>query len=351
VLDHGEPLWTRAAPDALGHAADDVPEIFTFVGGWNPDEQLKDRRDLASAHANWLVENEGLTMGEAQLFVMGEFPAKFQTKATGMAVVLFPGGGYSSLETNTEGMQPARWLNARGISAFVVKYRLGARYKHPAMLHDAQRAVRWVRNNAGRLGLDKNRIGVWGFSAGGHLASTVATRYAEPGLAGDEIDRESARPDFCILAYPVITMTEPHTHKWSRQMSLGSASPPALVVDDLSSEKHVTRQTPPTFIFHCRPDKIVSYHNSELFNAACERLGVKSEIHLCNAGDHGVGLAQNWRGDVRDWTNHLDGWLQKWIARSRGLDMEQASDEPKAGREQSGEQRLTNRKRIWNICC
>jgi len=173
-----------------------------------------------------------------------------EARVTGAAVVICPGGSYRALATDHEGQQVARWFNSYGVAAFVLKYRLGPRYRHPAPLQDVQRALRRVRSGAGEFRIAPDRIGVMGFSAGGHLASTAATHFdAGDPKAADPIDRASSRPDFAILGYPVITFTESFMHRGSRDSLLGQDPDPKLV-ELLSNEKQVTPQTPPTFLFH-----------------------------------------------------------------------------------------------------
>ena len=178
-------------------------------------------------------------------------------KANGSAVVVCPGGGYGGLAVGHEGKDPAEWLNRHGIAAFVLRYRLGPRYHHPAPMQDAQRSMRIVRSGAKEWNLDPKRIGIWGFSAGGHLASTAATHFDEGKPdADDPIERVSCRPDFAILIYPVITMTDPYTHKGSRRNLLGD-NPNAKLMAELSSEKQVTAKTPPAFLVHTSEDRAV----------------------------------------------------------------------------------------------
>ena len=167
----------------------------------------------------------------------------------GTAVIVCPGGGYQNLAMDHEGVQVAKWLNSLGISAFVLQYRLGPKYHHPAMINDAQRAIRTVRSRAEALHIQPDRIGIWGFSAGGHLASTAATHFdsGDPNAA-DPIDRAGSRPDFAILAYPVISLGD-FAHVGSRNNLLGKEPDPKLV-EDLSNDQRVTPQTPPTFLFH-----------------------------------------------------------------------------------------------------
>src|SRR5439155_21753259 len=183
-------------------------------------------------------------------------------RASGAAVVVCPGGGYGALALGHEGKDIAAWLTGHGVTAFVLKYRLGPRYHHPAPLQDAQRALRTVRARAQEWHVDPNRIGIWGFSAGGHLASTAGTHFAEgKSEATDPIERVSSRPDFLVLCYPVITLAPPYAHNGSRNNLLGKEADPQLV-DDLSNDKRVTAQTPPTFLFHTNEDKGVVPENS-----------------------------------------------------------------------------------------
>jgi acetyl esterase/lipase len=225
------------------------------------------------------------------------------------AVVVCPGGGYSHLSFEKEGTNIAEWLNGYGISAFVLKYRLGPKYHHPIELGDAQRAIRYVRLHAAEYGYDPNRIGIWGFSAGGHLASSTGTHF-DAGMpdARDSIDRQSSRPDFMILAYPVITFTEPYLHRGSRDFLLGIHPDPALI-DLLSNEKHVTKDTPPTFLFHTSEDKTVPVENSVYFYLALQKAGVPAEMHIYEKGSHGVGLAQS-DPILKSWPDHLADWLK-----------------------------------------
>ena len=226
---------------------------------------------------------------------------------TGTGVVVCPGGGYGHLAMDHEGRQIADWLNSMGVAAFILKYRLGPRYHHPAPLLDAQRALRYVRVHAKELGIEADRIGIWGFSAGGHLASTAGTHFdAGDASARDPIDRVSSRPDFMILAYPVITLTMPYVHRGSRDNLLGANPEPALI-ERLSNEKQVTKQTPPTFLFHTSDDGVVPVENSVEFYLALRKAGVPAELHVYEHGRHGVGLATSdpvlstWAGRLSDW--------------------------------------------------
>lgn len=230
-------------------------------------------------------------------------------KANGTSVVVLPGGGYRNLAMDHEGVQIADWLNKRGVSAFILKYRLGPIYHHPAPLQDVQRAIRMVRSRASEWKLNPARIGVWGFSAGGHLASTSGTRFDTGNPAAtDPIDRLSSRPDFMILAYPVISMNTEYVHKGSRTNLLGEKVDPALA-EQLSTDKQVTAQTPPTFLFHTGEDPGVPVENSVLFYLALRKANVAAELHVYQKGRHGVGLAQN-DPVLVTWSDRLADWLK-----------------------------------------
>jgi len=226
--------------------------------------------------------------------------------ATG--VIVCPGGGYAHLAMDHEGVQIAAWLNNLGISAFVLKYRLGPKYHHPIELWDAQRALRYVRSRAGDFGIRPDRIGIWGFSAGGHLASSVGTHFANPDSQAGPIDGQSARPDFLILSYPVISMLDPYAHLGSRRNLLGDKPDPALA-QLMSNELQVTSQTPPTFLFHTTEDQVVPVENSINFYLALKKAGVPAEMHIYLKGRHGVGLAA---ADpiLSTWPEHLSAWLK-----------------------------------------
>jgi acetyl esterase/lipase len=256
------PLWANGAPGALGTGERDVPTLTP-----------------------WLARNPN-----------------------GKAIVVCPGGGYGALAIDHEGKQIAQWLNSQGISAFVLRYRLGPRYRHPSMLNDAQRALRTVRARAAEFHVNPAKIGIMGFSAGGHLSATAATHFdAGNASAEDGIERASSRPDFAILAYPVVTFTEEaYVHKGSRRNLLGDSPDPKLV-ENLSNERAVTRGTPPVFLFHTDADTGVPPENSVLFYLALRKHGVPAELHIYEKGPHGVGLAwsdvalASWPGRLADW--------------------------------------------------
>lgn len=264
------PLWSEGAPGAQGNEETDRPTITPYLP--SPES------------------------------------------ATGAAVVIFPGGGYGHLAVDHEGEQVARWLNSRGVAGFVVRYRLGPTYRHPTMLQDAQRAVRLVRHGAAEWGIDPDRIGVIGFSAGGHLVSSVGTHYDLPlGGPGDAVDGVSARPDFMMLIYPVVTMQLDYTHRGSRTNLLGD-EPADSLVWKMSSELQVTPETPPTFLIHTTDDAAVPVENSLGFYAALRQAGVPVEMHIFQTGRHGFGLApddpslSSWAWMAERWMIQ-NGWL------------------------------------------
>ena len=231
------------------------------------------------------------------------------TNASGAACVVCPGGGYGGLADDHEGRQIANWLTERGVAAFVLRYRLAPRYHEPAPLQDAHRAIRTVRARASEFHLDAKKIGIWGFSAGGHLASTAGTHFdAGKPDTEDAIEKVSCRPDYLILGYPVITMEAATTHMGSRNNLLGKDAESKLV-EHYSNEKQVTPQTPPTFLFHTDEDKAVLPENSALFYLALKKAKVPAELHIYEKGQHGVGLAQ--RDPVLStWSDRLASWLQ-----------------------------------------
>lgn len=227
-------------------------------------------------------------------------------KANGAAIVVCPGGGYGGLADH-EGKPIAEWLNTLGVTSFVLKYRLGPRYHHPVELSDAQRAIRYVRSHVADWKLDTHRIGIIGFSAGGHLASTAATHFDDgDAKSPDPIDHVSSRPDAAILVYPVITLTDPFTHTGSRQNLLGEKPDPELV-NLLSNERQITGKTPPIFLVHTYDDGVVPVENSLLFALACRAARVPFELHVYEHGPHGFGLGGNdpilnkWPGACATW--------------------------------------------------
>lgn len=262
-------LWEHGAPGALGTAESDQPSLEYFPPWGNNSSRT--------------------------------------------CVIVAPGGGYVFLASNHEGRQVANWFNALGICAFVLTYRLGPRYHYPIELEDAQRAIRLVRSRAAEFHVDTDRIGMMGFSAGGHLTSTAGTHFdAGNPNAEDPIDRVSSRPDFLILAYPVISMKPPYAHMGSVHALLGE-QPDQKLQELLSNELQVTRRTPPTFLFATSDDDTVPVENSVMFYMALRKAGVPAELHVFEHGPHGVGLDL---GDpvLGEWPKLLEDWMQ-----SRGL--------------------------------
>jgi len=231
-------------------------------------------------------------------------------KPSGAGIVICPGGGYGGLAIDHEGHQIARWLNENGIAGFICDYRhRGKGYGHPAPLQDAQRAIRSVRSRAKSFGVDAAKIGILGFSAGGHLCSTAVTHFdaGEPG-SSDPVMRVNSRPDFGVLCYPVIAFDQPFTHKGSQRNLLGEDASPELVAS-LSNEKQVSDQTPPCFLWHTWEDKAVPPENSVVFYQALLAHKIPSELHIYEQGPHGLGLAKN-RPGASAWPAAFIAWLK-----------------------------------------
>jgi acetyl esterase/lipase len=238
------PLWPEGAPGALGTSTNDIPTLAPYLCASN---------------------------------------------ATGAALVICPGGGYSRLAPH-EGEGYALWLNQHGINCFVLTYRLGSHgYRHPAMLNDAARAVRWVRAHADEYQIDPHRVGIMGSSAGGHLASTLMTHFDVGDTnSPDKIEQQSSRPDIGILCYAVISMGE-FAHKGSKENLIGT-NPPAALVKNLSNELQVTTNTPPCFLWTTFEDKTVPMENTMLFAEALRKNHVPFDLHIYQKGGHGMGL-------------------------------------------------------------
>jgi acetyl esterase/lipase len=261
-----EPLWPDGAPGAHGAGPEDCPTLTIF----RPTPK----------------------------------------RACGAAVVICPGGGYSGLARDHEGWEIARWLNGCGVTGVVLEYRMAGRgYRHPAPLQDAQRTIRILRARSAVLGIDPGRIGILGFSAGGHLASSAGTHFdgGDPASA-DPVERVSCRPDFMILCYSVITFGEPYSHVGSMNNLLGEAAPDELV-RHMSSEKQVAAQTPPAFLFQTDEDTGVAAENSVAFYLALRRAHVPAELHVYRTGQHGLGLAAKTPGTA-EWPAACERWMR-----------------------------------------
>ena len=259
-------LWKEAAPGAKGSEPRDIPKLHVYL-------------------------------------LEGDAPRS--------TIIIFPGGGYGALAMDHEGTQMARFFNQLGMNAFILDYRhAGKGYRHPVPWTDARRAVRLVRHRAAEWHVDRHRVGIIGFSAGGHLASTLSTHFDLGRMsAEDRVQRESCRPDFAILCYPVIGLGKPYTHRGSQRNLLGSAPDPKLVAE-FSNEDRVTRDTPPTFLWHTRDDRAVPVANSVHYFEAMVRHGVPGELHVFQKGRHGLGLAQRQPG-ASAWPKLLEAWLKQ----------------------------------------
>jgi acetyl esterase/lipase len=230
-------------------------------------------------------------------------------KANGTAVVICPGGSYNHVVDTYEGNEPAEWLSHRGAAGLVLHYRVAPRYHHPAPMLDVQRAIRMARARAKDWNLDPKKIGVWGFSAGGHLAATAATHFDDGKAdAADPIDRLSCRPDFAILCYPVISLVPPFGHDGSRNNLLGPHAD-AKLIDSLCNDKQVTSRTPPTFLFHTNADEAIPAENSILFYTALRKARVPAELHVYEKGRHGVGLGSD-DSVLTSWPARLEDWMK-----------------------------------------
>lgn len=254
-------LWPEGAPGATGTSTEDSPAITSY-----------------------LVEGEG-----------------------NAAIVICPGGGYG-MRADHEGAPIAEWLNSLGISAFVLRYRV-APYQYPRALQDAQRAIRTVRLHAEDYGIDPARVGILGFSAGGHLASTAGVLFDKGDReAGEPVEQLSSRPDLLILCYPVISMDDSYVHQGSKENLLG-VHPDKDLVKKLSSELQVSSDTPPTFLWHTSDDEAVPVENSLLFAAALRRHEIPFDLHVYAHGKHGLGMADE-EPHAKGWTDACASWLR-----------------------------------------
>jgi acetyl esterase/lipase len=261
------PLWTGAAPMAKGTASGDVPKLFYYPA-----------------------------IGPG----------------VGSAVILLPGGGYSHVLMDKEGGTEARWLAAHGVAAFVLQYRLGPWYRYPVPMMDGARAVRYVRSHAGEFAVDANRIGVWGFSAGGNLAGYLATEPFDKDKSGaDPVERVTARPDFSIFAYARFSMDDSIPRSTNMEALLGDHPTPEML-DSISYARHVTKETSPGFIYSTTADQTVNSLNATAYYDALKRAGVPAELHIFELGPHGTSMGQNLKGmaELEVWPTLLEHWMQ-----------------------------------------
>lgn len=260
-------LWPDGAPGALGKDAADIPLIICYPAKNNP------------THA---------------------------------AVLVCPGGGYATLAMDHEGVQIAEWYNSIGVSAYILKYRVNTwdhkKYGYPWAFRDASRAMRYIKYKSAGWNLDSAKIGIMGFSAGGHLVSTVGTHFdSDNSGATDPIDKLSARPAFMILCYPVISMKAPYMHSGSRENLVGK-SPDSTLLISVSNETQVKPNTPPTFIFQTNEDVVVPAEHAVSFYLALRKQNIPAEMHIFEPGQHGVGLAQK-NPMLSIWPKLLKNWL------------------------------------------
>ncbi|MGL4511832.1 MAG: alpha/beta hydrolase [Lacipirellulaceae bacterium] len=276
------PLWDGVAPGSAGIA----------------DAERLERRGKPGKSDDWL---SGVVKPTLAIHLPGDGVPR-----TGVACVILPGGGYAGQAIDKEGHAIARWMAERGVVAGVATYRCGqAAFRHPVPLNDAQRAIRTLRSKAAELGFDANRVGVLGFSAGGHLAATSATRFdGDDAAAKDPVERESSRPAFAVLVYPVITLVGEAAHGGSAANLLGPSAD-RTTLESLSADRRVTKEAPPIALFHAADDNGVPVENSLLFYDACRKHGVPAELHLYPKGGHGFGMISG-----PDWAPALGAYLE-----------------------------------------
>ncbi len=299
------PLFAFVVPTVFATAAAPNPIIIPLWQGSPPNRQTNHQPEECAQEGSILwIRHVNVPAIEVRLPSRGN--------ATGQAVIVCPGGGYGGLAYDWEGTDIAGWLNSRGIAAVILRYRLPAdgdvaHQKWLCPLLDAQRAIRLTRAHAAEWTINPAKVGIMGFSAGGHLASTAGTHFdAGDMAAADPIDRFSSRPDFLILIYPVITMLE-YTHAGSRENLLGK-TPADVLVRRYSNELQVTAETPPTFLVHAGDDDAVPVQNSLLFYQALVAHKVSAELHVYPHGGHGFSLAVG-KDRLQDWPQLCARWL------------------------------------------
>jgi len=234
-----------------------------------------------------------------------------ENNTNGLSVIICPGGSYRHLAMDKEGIRIAEWLQKSGITTFVLRYRVGLQNnRHPAMIQDLQRAIQFVKENHSTYRIDTCKIGIMGFSAGGHLAGTAATYYQINFMEDLGISTNvSLRPDFVAMIYPVVSMVENYTHKKSKRYLLGKNYAPEVEFM-LSLEKNVHSDMPPVFMIHCTKDKTVDYRNASDYNNALTQIGVPCEFISYDERKHGFGINPN-SSHASSWINHFIPWLRK----------------------------------------
>ena len=257
----------------------------------------------------------------------GDTPKLYSYPATGSGphpvVIVMPGGGYTHLAIDKEGSAEAKWLNARGVSAYVLAYRLSPAYRFPAPILDGARSIRYIRANAAKLNIDPTKVGIWGFSAGGHLAGYLSTIHDSGSTSStDPIERVSDRPDFTILSYARVSMDSKIPRTGNMEALLGD-KPTQTQIDSIDAVKHVTADTPPAFIYSTSGDKTVNSLNATHYYEALKLLDIPAELHIFELGPHGTGLAQNLTPDIpelRVWPMLLANWMRQngWMKPAPG---------------------------------
>ena len=270
------PLWPGPAPLAKGSAAGDVPKLYYYPA---------------------------IGVGVRS------------------AVIVLPGGGYNHVVMEKEGAVEAKWLAAHGVTAFVLQYRLSPWYMYPAPMLDGARAVRYVRSHSAEFGLDQNKIGVWGFSAGGHLAGYLATEPFDRDRANpDAVQRVSAHPDYAIFSYARLSMDDSIPRPGNMESLVGD-NPSPETLDKISFARHVTKETSPSFIYSTTGDQTVNSMTATAFYDALKRAGVPAELHIFELGPHGTGMGQGLKGlgELEVWPLLLQHWMQLhgWMAASQ----------------------------------
>ena len=309
---------TIFAAVTVTHAAPKASETFllwlgTPPGAMKGDDVKAGRIAKAIKDGTYKVPNRnrsGTRIPTCDVYL----PAK--EKATGTAVVVYCGGGYGSVCIKSEGISVAKWFNDNGIAVFMVAYRCSP-FKHPVPHWDVQRAIRLVRANAKKYGVKTDQIGIMGFSAGGHVTSTLSVHYDESfgRKPVDKIDKVSARADFSILIYPVISMRNEITHRGSRNNLLGGRASDELIAK-LSNDEQVNKRTPPSFLAHGKTDRVVKYINSQRYHEACKKHGVPTKYILMERGNHGPGMRDgkpSINGASEDYAEPMIKWIKEIV--------------------------------------